>query len=133
VTKERLTKCGGGPVPEWDFGIGPMPTAGADDIRTALDAIIPFRRRDLKAGIWGIREARWVELQRSGCNIAAICMRASILAIALERAVLGKWREGDTFQNSVFHVAATYPWTVKGNHEMDFDFEGFIAALEALI
>jgi hypothetical protein len=119
-------------MPEWDFGIGPVPTVGADDLRTALEAIIPFRRRDVKtAGIWGIANPRWVEpLRDSPCNIAAICMRASILAIALERAVLGKWREGDTFQNTVFQVAATYPWTVKANREMDFDFEGFIAALE---
>lgn len=117
-------------MPGWDFDTGAVPMAQADDIRTALAVIIPIRRSNIK-GIVGSRDPQWLDLLTSGRNMAGICTRATFVLIATEGGLLDKWREGDSFEDVVFQVAATFPLTIKENREMDFDFEGFVKALEA--
>ena len=111
---------------DWDFGPGLVPNVQPGDIRNALAVLLPLRRSGQK-GIVGDR--RLLDGCDPSSNISAVCMRTSILLISLEQGLLSKWLEGDTLRDTVFQVAATYPFIFGDDRSLDIS--SFITALEA--
>jgi len=105
-----------------------VPNVQPGDIRNALEVLQPLRRRGQR-GIVGDPRLR------AGCDpssdISAVLLRTNLLLVALDQEGLAKWREADTLPDTSFQTVATYPITCRDDMTIDFDMDGFIAALEA--
>ena len=115
---------------DWAFDPGPVPGVQLSDIRNALEVLQALRRSGQR-GIVG--DCRLLDRCDPGSNISAVCMRATILLIALEKELLAFWRSGGTGHIKGYSCSSRrhVPAYCRCKEDLSLDIRSFIAALEA--
>lgn len=112
---------------------GPAPTVAPGDLKAALATLLPITR-SIRAskegeGAVGISDSLFKDVCQPGANLAAVSLRAVLLEMALETGALDRLRNGDELPDSVFEIAAAYPFIVR-TQDPSFEFGAFVQALQ---